>query len=422
MKKSISILLVIVMVSGILSGCGIKKSNTENNKENTQTVTDLHSTEKVKDTQSTDKSGDTGETENMQTSENSQTTENAQATESSQTTENVQQTGGGDGQDNAQTAGKPEETNSNFAVPSVNGKLHVKGGKLCDAKGNQVQLRGVSTHGIAWYPQYVSKECFASLKKWGANVVRISMYTYENGGYCTGGDKDRLKKLVKDGVRYAAENDMYAIIDWHVLNERNPNTYSDQAKTFFAEMAKEFSGSNNVIYEICNEPNNGASWGDVKFYASEVIPSIRDYDKDGVILIGTPDWCQDIDQAVSDPIKEYDNIMYTFHFYASTHKEDMRKKLKAAAEEGIPVFVSEFGISDASGNGQIDIESANAWVSLMDQYGISYVCWNMSNKDESSAIVSKDCEKTYDFTLDDLSQEGQWLYYMLLTHMSAETN
>lgn len=79
---------------------------------------------------------------------------------------------------------------------------------------------------------------------------------------------------------------MYAIIDWHVLNEHNPNTYSDQAKTFFAEMAKEFSGSNNVIYEICNEPNNGASWGDVKFYASEVIPSIRDYDKDGVILIG----------------------------------------------------------------------------------------------------------------------------------------
>lgn len=141
-----------------------------------------------------------------------------------------------------------------------------------------------------------------------------------------------------------------------------------------------------------------------------------------MILIGTPDWCQDIDQAVSDPIKEYDNIMYTFHFYAATHKEDMRKKLKAAAEEGIPVFVSEFGISDASGNGQIDIESANAWVSLMDQYGISYVCWNMSNKDESSAIVSKDCEKTYDFTLDDLSQEGQWLYYMLLTHMSAETN
>ena len=164
MKKNISILLVIVMVSAILSGCGIKKSDTENSKENTQTVTDLHSTEKMKDTQSIDKSGDTGETENMLTSENSQ------ATESSQTTENVHQTEGSDGQDNAQIADKPEETNSNFAVPSVNGKLHVKGGKLCDAKGNPVQLRGVSTHGIAWYPQYVSKECFASLKKWGANI------------------------------------------------------------------------------------------------------------------------------------------------------------------------------------------------------------------------------------------------------------
>ena len=73
----------------------------------------------------------------------------------------------------------------------------MEGSKLVDQNNNEVQLRGVSTHGLAWYPQYVTNDCFATLKSWGANVVRLAMYTYESGGYCTDGDRQQLETLVQ---------------------------------------------------------------------------------------------------------------------------------------------------------------------------------------------------------------------------------
>ena len=118
-------------------------------------------------------------------------------------------------------------------------------------------------------------------------------------------------------------------------------------------------------------------------------------------------------QAAADPITEYDNIMYTLHFYAATHKDDLRDKMAAALDSGLPVFVTEYGICDASGNGAIDQEQADRWVELMDRYGVSYAAWNLSNKDESSAILKSTCGKTSGFEEGDLSASGQWLFKML---------
>lgn len=236
------------------------------------------------------------------------------------------------------------------------GRLHVKGTKLVDKKGHEVQLRGVSTHGLSWYPQYVNDKCFAQLHdKWGANVVRLAMYTEEYNGYCSGDAKNRsdLKKLIKKGVKLAKKHKMYVIVDWHILSDGNPNSHKKEAKAFFREMSREFKGYNNVIYEICNEPNNGTSWKEIKSYARSVISTIRKNDKKAVIVVGTPTWSQDVDQAATDPIKG-DNIMYALHFYAATHKADLRNKMTAAINKGLPVFVTEYGICDASGNGAID--------------------------------------------------------------------
>lgn len=295
------------------------------------------------------------------------------------------------------------------------GRLHVKGTKLVDKKGHEVQLCGVSTHGLSWYPQYVNDKCFAQLHdKWGANVVRLAMYTEEYNGYCSGDAKNRsdLKKLIKKGVRLAKKHKMYVIVDWHILSDGNPNSHKKEAKAFFREMSREFKGYNNVIYEICNEPNNGTSWKEIKSYARSVISTIRKNDKKAVIVVGTPTWSQDVDQAAADPIKG-DNIMYALHFYAATHKADLRNKMIAAINKGLPVFVTEYGICDASGNGAIDKEEANRWVQTMDEYGVSYIAWNLSNKQESSSIIKSSCSKVSGFKKSDLSDEGKWLYSML---------
>ena len=114
------------------------------------------------------------------------------------------------------------------------GKLSVNGAELVDKNGEKYRLYGMSTHGLAWFPQYVNREAFATLlNDWNTNCVRLSMYTYENGGYCTDGDKEQLKELIKSGVSYADELGMYVIIDWHVLNDKDPNIYIEEAKSFF---------------------------------------------------------------------------------------------------------------------------------------------------------------------------------------------
>ncbi|MCD7957020.1 MAG: cellulase family glycosylhydrolase [Lachnospiraceae bacterium] len=307
-----------------------------------------------------------------------------------------------------------EKAVSAIPAPSTCGALQVIGTQLSDENGNAVQLKGVSTLGLAWYPEYINYDCFAQLKnEWNVSLIRLAMYTAESGGYCTDGDQEYLKTLIQNGVEYATDLDMYVIIDWHILSDGNPNTYIEEAKAFFEEMSSEFADHNNILYEICNEPNGNVTWTDIKTYAAEILPIIRANDPDAVILVGTPNWSQYVDQAAADPITGYDNLMYTLHYYAATHTDYLRSTLVAAMDAGLPIFVSEYGISDASGNGTLDIDQANTWMTLLDERQISCAMWSFSNRDESSAIIKSTCTKTSGFTTDDLTDSGKWLYEML---------
>ena len=289
------------------------------------------------------------------------------------------------------------------------GALHVENGKLTDENGNTVQLYGMSTHGIAWFPQYINYDSFRTLRDdWNTNCIRLAMYTAEYGGYCAGGDKEQLKQLVRDGVSYATELGMYVIVDWHILSDYDPNQNKDEAIAFFREMAEVFADNDNVLYEICNEPNGGTSWDSIKSYAEEVIPVIRAQKPDAVILVGTPTWSQEIDKAAASPLDD-SNVMYTLHFYAGTHKDDLRNRLETCVQNGLPVFVSEFGMCDASGNGANDFVSTTKWLDLLNKYQISFCCWNLANKDESSSVFKASSTALSDWTDDDFNESGRWI-------------
>ena len=289
------------------------------------------------------------------------------------------------------------------------GALHVENGKLTGADGNIVQLYGMSTHGIAWFPQYINYDSFRTLRDdWNTNCIRLAMYTAEYGGYCAGGDKEQLKQLVRDGVSYATELGMYVIVDWHILSDCDPNQNKDEAIAFFREMSEAFADNDNVLYEICNEPNSGTSWDSIKSYAEEVIPVIREQKPDAVILVGTPTWSQEIDKAAASPLT-FDNIMYTLHFYAGTHKDDLRNRLETCAQNNLPVFVSEFGMCDASGNGANDFDSTTKWLDLLNKYQISFCCWNLANKDESSSVFKAASTALSNWTDEDFNESGRWI-------------
>ncbi len=292
--------------------------------------------------------------------------------------------------------------------------LSVSGTRIVNSKGKTVQLRGVSTHGLSWYPEYVNQSAFTYMKKnWKINTVRLAMYTAEYNGYCVGGkaNQKKLENLIDKGVQYATNAGMYVIIDWHILSDGNPKKYEKKALKFFKKMAKKYKDHTNVIYEICNEPNGGTSWSTIRSYATKVIKKIRKYDKNALILVGTPNWSQDVDVAAKNPIsKKYSkNVLYACHFYAATHKDSYRSKLQTALNAGLPVFVSEFGICDASGSGSLNKTEARKWLKMLDNNKVGYVAWNLSNKNESSAFIKPGCKKLTGWKKKNLTKSGKWL-------------
>ena len=272
---------------------------------------------------------------------------------------------------------------------AANGKLRVSGANIVNSSGKKFQIRGMSTHGIMWedFSDILSKNSLKVLRDdWGVNTIRIAMYTQEYGGYTTGSDfASQAKKKVVNGVQNATDLGMYAVIDWHILSDGNPQTYQPQAVSFFTEMAKKYKDYDNVLYEICNEPNGGASWsGNIKPYAQAVIKAIRKYDDDAIIIVGTPTWSQDIHEAANDRLSDK-NTVYALHFYANTHTDWLRDRLKQCYNSGLPVLVSEFGTCDASGNGGFNSAETNKWFDLLDSKMIGYINWSACGKNETAS-------------------------------------
>ena len=292
------------------------------------------------------------------------------------------------------------------------GKLDVEDGRLVDEDGNQAQLVGVSSHGLSWFPEFITADSIKSLRdNWGINVIRLAMYTSDYSGYCVGGQDNQkaLKDKIAEAVDAAAENDMYVIIDWHILNDSNPNEYKSQAIQFFGEMVRKYEDNDNVIYEICNEPNGDTTWQDIRDYANEVIPVIRNVDEDAIILVGTPKWSSDLEAVMEEPL-EFENIMYTYHFYAGSHGTAARNQLIEAVDNGMPVFISEYGFVSADGDGAVAKRDALKWIEVINEYKLSSCIWNLSNKDEGSALISADSDATTDWTYEDLSEQGQYFF------------
>lgn len=278
---------------------------------------------------------------------------------------------------------------------AANGKLKLGGTKnlqLVSECGNPVQLRGVSSHDLMSYENCFTETSFIALKEdWKADVIRIAVYTRANYGYAS--DRDWYKERIDYYVNVANDLGMYAVIDWHVLDPGNPNTRIDEAKEFWGYISETYKNYKNVIYEICNEPN-GVDWSEVKKYANVIIPLIRKNDPSTVIILGTPFWSGYVWNAASDPITGSNafNLMYAFHFYAATHGNYMNDFKKATAT--VPIFASEWGTSQSSGTGSLDLNGTEEWTKIFNgnndgKVTISWCNWSFSDKNETSAALKE---------------------------------
>lgn len=207
------------------------------------------------------------------------------------------------------------------------------------------------------------------------------------------------------------------IIDWHILSDGDPNKYLDDVAAFFDDISAACKDKNNVIYEICNEPN-GVEWSRIREYAETIIPIIRNNDPDSVIVVGTPDWSQRVDIAADEPL-DFQNLLYALHFYSATHKQELRDKARYAIDKQLPVFVTEYGVTASTGNFPYDMEEADVWIDFLEENGISHVMWNFSKVSESSAAIKASVLKVSGFEYDDFSKSGQWLIDMISSRSGA---
>jgi len=280
------------------------------------------------------------------------------------------------------------------------GFLSVQGVVLTDQYNQALMLRGVSLGWHNWWSEFYNKETVSWLKAdWNSNMIRAAIGVDPEGAYID--DPQKAMQCLYDVVDAAIENKMYVIVDWH-----SHTIKTEQAKEFFIQVATKYKDYPNIIYEVFNEPVD-QSWEEVKAYSEELIKTIRAIDKKNIILVGCPHWDQDIHLVADDPITGYDNIMYTVHFYAATHKKELRDRTDYAIGKGIPVFISECASMEASGDGPIDHASWQEWLDWMETNKLSWVTWSVSSKDETCSMIKDASSPLSGWQDNDLKEWGQ---------------
>lgn len=279
------------------------------------------------------------------------------------------------------------------------GQLSIKGTQLTDEHGKATVLNGVSYGWHNWWPRFYNKESVKWLATdWKCSVVRAAMGVEPQSGYI---DKpDWSKEKIEAVIQGAIESNIYVLIDWH-----SHSVKLDEAKVFFAEMARKYGKNPHVIYELFNEPVKD-SWPVIKNYSIELIKTIRAIDPDNIILVGSPHWDQDIHIVADDPITGYDNIMYTCHFYAATHGKSLRDRCDYAIKKGIPVFISESAGMEASGNGPINYSEWQGWIDWCKINKISLITWSVADKNESCSMLKTSASSEGKWKVQDMKESG----------------
>jgi len=301
------------------------------------------------------------------------------------------------------------ESSTHLSAVEKHGQLSIIKGQLVNQYQQDVSLAGPSLYwsNNGWAGEdFYQKEVIDNIKsQWQASIVRAAMGADNEGSYLTH-PKDNLER-VETVIEAAIENGLYIIVDWHSHHAEN---HTSQAIKFFQYIAKKYGHLPNIIYEIYNEPLQDTDWQSViKPYSEKVIAAIRAIDKDNIILVGSQSWSQDVDISAKNPITGYENLAYTLHFYAGTHKADLRAKAQIALDAGLALFVSEWGTVAADGNGSVDYQETEKWLAFMRENKLSHCSWSLSQKEEGASIFTPTASVLGPWSDNDLTENGKYL-------------
>lgn len=291
------------------------------------------------------------------------------------------------------------------------GQLQVSLGRLSDAEGEPVTLRGQGFGWDNWWPQYYNADVVGWLKDdWCVDLVRPAMGIEPDGAYLA--NPAASKARIQTVVDAAIAKGIYVIIDWHAHD-----LHESEATAFFSEMAQAYGAYPNVLYEVFNEPEDDETWPQVKAYAETVIAAIRQHDPDNIVIVGSPEWDQRVDLVLADPITSDTNVVYSLHFYAGTHGGWLRDRATSVLEAGIPLIVSESSGSEASGMGANDYTEWQAWFDLMEANHVSWINYSVSDKaGETISVLEPGAPSNGGWDAAQLTETGEYIRGVFKSH------
>lgn len=280
------------------------------------------------------------------------------------------------------------------------GQLRVEGNRVVDVHGRPVILRGMSLFWSQWGGKYYNADVVRWLKQdFNVNVIRAAVAVEPDGLL-----QDPAREIAKATavIDAAIAEGLYVVVDWHA-HQPHP----EAAVIFFEHIARKYGDKPNVLYETYNEPLAEHDWKRVvKPYHLTVGGAIRAIDPDNLILAGTSTWSQDVDVAARDPLP-FENVAYVLHFYAATHKGELRDKAQAALDRGAALFVTEWGTTDYSGDGFVDVAETRRWWDFMEKNELSHLNWSVMDKREASAALQPGASAKGGWTVDQLTPSGR---------------
>jgi len=128
-----------------------------------------------------------------------------------------------------------------------------------------------------------------------------------------------------------------------------------------------------------------------------------------LIILGTPHWSQDVDEASSDPVAGA-NLAYAITYSAGTPRWWLQEKVSLAQQKGIAVFNSQWSagktVKDAS---SVDLGESQLWVDFLKQNSISDVNWAIFDNDDPSSALQPGVLQVGGWGIESLSGSGRWV-------------
>ncbi len=272
--------------------------------------------------------------------------------------------------------------------------LHVDGNLIKDPQGNTVILRGVSLIDIGTTEEWEggvsemidrltnASDAQGSSPGWATKVVRLPVVpddtALDSPSQYHAGSTAYYDDVLRPAVDYARQKGLYAIIDWHYVDDTSSHRQTTAA--FWTDIAPRFANDSHVMFELYNEPINDGNWTEVRQDMQDWYDIVRDAAPQNLVLVGTPNWCQLVGASATQPI-DGTNVAYVAHMYPQHWAQTSLRDEIATAAAAHPVFVTEWGFQQGS-NDILDgtITSYGApFKQFVEQQGVSWTAWCASS-------------------------------------------